>query len=120
VLQQTVREPAGGGAHVERYRTLDGYPELLQCRCKLQSSPAYIGKDLAENAELCVVRHEGAGLVLLLAVHQDLAGQDQGLPAFAAFHKPAVCQQPVDPDLTRLLFFVLGHDHLYVNPRAAS
>lgn len=95
VLQHAVGEASGRSAHIGAGEAghVDGpgFERVLQ----LEAAAAYVAQVLAEHADGDIGGDLYAGLVYLLLVDEDAAGENQGLRALARGGVPSVDQQLV-------------------------
>ena len=99
MLQQAVRESAGGASHVEASFILWRYAEIFERAFEFQSASARIPLGFASYLNLSIGREAGARFFHALAVHANISREEHGLRSLARWRQAAFYEQNVEARL---------------------
>ena len=97
ILQHTVRKAAGGGTDVSADAAIQLNGKFRHGFFQLQTAPAYILQSIPTNFDFCVIGDRCSGLVHPLTVDEHQTAHNGGLCLLAAFLKPLLRQQHIQP-----------------------
>src|SRR5712692_6759224 len=103
VLQQAVGEPAGRGADIQTDFAANLDMPMLESLFQLEAATTDVLQVFAQESEVGLYIHAGAGLLDFLSINQHFASEDQGLRALARGCHAALQEQFVESDFQSVL-----------------
>ena len=96
VLQHAIGKAAGGGADIHADGSFERDAPVGERRLQFEASAADVTEIAAEQTDQAIVGDGVPGLVNLLLIHQDAAGENHGLGTLARRHQTTLDKKNVN------------------------